>query len=102
MLYAGDDPHRLWLEDKFAESASNRNIAELGIGTNERATRPDNVLEAEKILGTVHVALGDNSGFGGVVSTPFHEDYVLFRPTLVVVARDGEESAILDDGRLLV
>jgi len=99
---SGDDPHRLWLESKFAESARNRNIAELGIGTNDRATRPDNVLEAEKILGTVHVALGDNSGFGGVVSTPFHEDYVLYRPTLVVVARDGEESLILDDGRLLV
>jgi len=98
----GDDRHREWLEGKFAENAKNRNIAELGIGTNDRATRPDNVLEAEKILGTVHVALGDNSGFGGVVSTPFHEDYVLYRPTLVVVTRDGEELVILEDGRLLV
>jgi len=98
----GADSHREWLEGKFAESAKNRNIAELGIGTNDRATRPDNVLEAEKILGTVHVALGDNSGFGGVVSTPFHEDYVLYRPTLVVVGRDGEELVILEDGRLLV
>lgn len=98
----GDDPHRHWLERKFAESDQNRNIAELGIGTNDRATRPDNVLEAEKILGTVHIALGDNSGFGGVVSTPFHEDYVLYRPTLVAVARDGSEQVILDDGRLLV
>ncbi len=98
----GDDPHRGWLEDKFAESAMNRNIAELGIGTNDRATRPDNVLEAEKILGTVHIALGDNSGFGGVISTPFHEDYVLYRPTLVAVLPGGEELAILDDGRLLI
>jgi len=98
----GDDRHREWLEGKFAENTKNRNIAELGIGTNDRATRPDNVLEAEKILGTVHVALGDNSGFGGVVSTPFHEDYVLYRPTLAVVARDGEELVILEDGRLLV
>lgn len=98
----GDDPHRAWLEGKFAESGKNRNVAELGIGTNDRATRPDNVLEAEKILGTVHIALGDNSGFGGVVSTPFHEDYVLYRPTLVVIARDGAEQVILDDGRLLV
>lgn len=98
----GDDPHRQWLERKFAESGLNRNIAELGIGTNDRATRPDNVLEAEKILGTVHIALGDNSGFGGVVSTPFHEDYVLYSPTLTVITRDQEELLLLDNGRLLV
>ena len=42
-------------------TTANRNIAELGIGTNDRATRPDNILEAEKILGTIHIALGDNS-----------------------------------------
>lgn len=98
----GDDPHRHWLEGKFAQSGKNRNIAELGIGTNDRATRPDNVLEAEKILGTVHIALGDNSGFGGVVSTPFHEDYVLYQPTLSVVTSDGGKLLILDNGRLLV
>jgi leucyl aminopeptidase (aminopeptidase T) len=98
----GDDPHREWLEGKFTESRRNRNIAELGIGTNDRATRPDNVLEAEKILGTVHIALGDNSGFGGVVSTPFHEDYVLYSPTLIVITRDQDELLLLDNGRLLV
>ena len=98
----GDDPHRHWLEGKFAECAKNRNIAELGIGTNDRATRPDNVLEAEKILGTVHIALGDNSGFGGIVSTPFHEDYVLYQPSLAVVTREGNKLLILDNGKLLV
>ena len=79
--------------------AANRNIAELGIGTNDRATRPDNILEAEKILGTVHIALGDNSGFGGTVSTPFHEDYVFYRPTLTAVMTDGSERTLLLDGK---
>lgn len=97
----GDDPHREWLEKKFAESGKNRNIAELGIGTNDRATRPDNVLEAEKILGTVHIAFGDNTGFGGIVSTPFHEDYVLYGPTVVGIAQDGSRILILDNGKLL-
>ncbi|MCM2359463.1 MAG: aminopeptidase [Geobacteraceae bacterium] len=95
----GDEPYRLKLEQKFAESAANRNIAELGIGTNDRATRPDNILEAEKILGTIHIALGDNSGFGGTVSTPFHEDYVFYQPTLTAVAADGSERTLLLDGR---
>jgi leucyl aminopeptidase (aminopeptidase T) len=33
-----------------------RNVTELGIGTNPNAKSPLNLLEAEKIKGTVHVA----------------------------------------------
>jgi len=98
----GDEPYRAKLEAKFAESRLNRNIAELGIGTNDRASRPDNVLEAEKILGTIHIALGDNSGFGGTVSTPFHEDYVLFQPTLTAIDAAGGRTDLLRSGKLLI
>ncbi len=98
----GEEPHRQWLEGRFAENDKNRNIAELGIGTNDRATRPDNILEAEKILGTIHIALGDNSGFGGTVQTPFHEDYVFYRPTLTAVAANGSRTELLRDGTLLI
>lgn len=98
----GDEPHRQKLEQKFAENAKNRNIAELGIGTNDKATRPDNILEAEKILGTIHIALGDNSGFGGVVSTPFHEDYVFYQPTLTAIMPDGTNKTLLLKGNLSI
>lgn len=98
---SGNDRHRDILLAKFAENANCRNIAELGIGTNDRASRPDNVLEAEKIMGTIHIALGDNTGFGGCVSAPFHEDYVFYRPTLTAIQADGSRQLIIDDGRLL-
>ncbi|GAM08989.1 thermophilic metalloprotease [Geobacter sp. OR-1] len=98
----GDDPFTAELREAFAANPLVRNIAELGIGTNDRATRPDNILEAEKILGTVHIALGDNSGFGGKVQVPFHEDYVFFQPTLVAVFPDGREVALLRDGELII
>lgn len=98
----GDDPHRLKLESKFTENNNCRNIAELGIGTNDKASRPDNVLEAEKIMGTIHIALGDNTGFGGKTSAPFHEDYVFYRPTLTAISADGNEAIIIDDGKLLI
>ncbi|MBI2354383.1 MAG: aminopeptidase [Deltaproteobacteria bacterium] len=98
----GNDPQRARLEAKFAENANCRNIAELGIGTNEKASRPDNVLEAEKIMGTIHIALGDNSGFGGQVSAPFHEDYVFYHPTVTAILGNGSERVIIDDGRLLI
>jgi len=96
----GHDPLAAALLEAFAANPLVRNIAELGIGTNDRANRPDNILEAEKILGTVHVALGDNSGFGGTVQVPFHEDYIFFRPTLVAVFADRMEITLLSDGVL--
>ncbi len=73
---------------------SRRNLAELGIGTNPNAHRPDNVLEAEKIKGTIHIAIGDDIHMGGLVEADLHEDFVQPRPTLVVdgdvLIRDGE------------
>ncbi len=102
MEIRGDEPHRQQLEAKFAESTLNLNIAELGIGTNDQAKCPDNILEAEKILGTIHIALGDNSGFGGTVSTPFHEDYVFYKPTLVAVMQDGTRKTLLEEGKLVL
>jgi leucyl aminopeptidase (aminopeptidase T) len=60
------------------------NLAELGIGTNERAGLIGNVLEDEKILGTLHVAFGASAGYGGTVSVPIHLDCVVLSPTLDV------------------
>ncbi len=97
---SGDEPFTSVLKAKLAERADNGNIAELGIGTNSMARRPDNILESEKILGTIHLALGDNSSFGGKISTPFHQDFVLFRPTVILVAKDHSETCLLKNGAL--
>jgi len=96
----GDEPYVEKLRQGLGIRRENRNIAELGIGVNDRASRPDNILESEKILGTVHIAFGDNSSMGGRVSTPFHQDFVFFSPTLTVYIR-GEGRILLDDGKLL-
>lgn len=96
----GNEPFVEYLEEKLSEDSKNRNIAELGIGTNDKAARPDNILESEKIFGTVHIALGDNSAFGGKVSTPFHQDFVFFRPTVTLICGNGERRGLLKDGKL--
>ena len=89
-----------WLEGLLSAHPNNTNIAELGIGTNKAATRPDNVLESEKILGTIHVAFGDNHTFGGVVKAPLHQDFVLFDATLVAVwETGGGRRVLLDNGK---
>ncbi|MBI5491414.1 MAG: aminopeptidase [Deltaproteobacteria bacterium] len=85
------------LREKIGSNPLIGNIAELGIGTNDRAERPDNILETEKILGTVHVALGDNSSFGGKVSVPFHQDFIFFRPTLEVF-KGGQKTEVIVEG----
>lgn len=73
------------------------NIAELGIGTNDKAIITGKVLEDEKVLGTVHVALGNSVSFGGKVDVPIHLDGILLKPTLTV---DGIE--ILSDGKMML
>jgi aminopeptidase len=88
------------LRKRLSERGQNRNIAEFGIGTNNRAKRPDNILEAEKIMGTIHIALGDNSTFGGKVKTPMHQDFVFFRPTVRLVRKDGSIDVLMKAGKL--
>lgn len=73
------------------------NIAELGIGTNHMAKITGKILEDEKVMGTVHIALGNNKGFGGTIDVPIHLDGIINEPTLVV---DGE--TIMKDGELLI
>lgn len=73
-----------------------RNVAELGVGTNDRARITGMVLEDEKVAGTVHVALGNNIGMGGTVDVPIHVDGVIRRPTLTI---DGQ--VVVDGGRLV-
>jgi len=93
----GKDEFSNDLRDRIAKNPLCGNIAELGIGTNDKASRPDNILETEKILGTIHIALGDNSSFGGKVSVPFHQDFIFFRPNMEVV-KGEEKIEILIEG----
>ena len=74
-----------------------RNIAEFGIGTNDKAIISGNVLEDEKVLGTYHIALGNNTGFGGKVNVPLHIDGIIKKPTVFV---DGKK--IMEHGNMLI
>ncbi len=96
----GKEPYAEILKGRLNERPENANIAELGIGTNDKARRPDNILESEKILGTIHIALGDNSSFGGKVQTPYHQDFVFFMPTIILIDSAGAKTVLMKDGGL--
>ena len=70
-----------------AHGEKGTNLAELGVGTNERAQLTGMVLEDEKILGTVHVAFGASAGIGGTVTVPIHLDVVVLDATLDIDGR---------------
>lgn len=94
-ITGGESAQRLIeLLDKHGKEA--RNIAELGIGTNHEAKLTGIVLEDEKVLGTVHVALGDNSTIGGVIHVASHLDGIVLNPTLEI---DGQ--VLLKEGKMV-
>jgi len=94
------DGYAIKIEGPRLEEAVNkigrdaRNIAEIGIGANPKARIIGNVLEDEKVFGTVHVALGNSLSLGGKVDVPLHVDGIILKPTLEV---DGK--IIIEDGK---
>lgn len=83
------------LLNKHGQAA--RNIAEFGIGTNDQAKITGHILEDEKVMGTVHIALGDNMSMGGTVAVQSHLDGLILKPTVYL---DGR--MIMEKGKLLV
>lgn len=72
-------------------------VAELGIGTNDAAKLTGLVLEDEKIMGTIHIAFGDNHSFGGTIRVASHQDGIVLKPTVTINGK-----TVLDGGCLLV
>ena len=56
-------------------------IAEFGIGCNPKAKLSGNVLEDEKVFGTVHIAFGNNTSMpGGKNYAKIHMDGIILKP----------------------
>lgn len=73
-----------------------RNVAELGIGMNPKATHYESLLEGEKIMGTCHIAIGTNKFFGGNIVSDIHFDYIIDKPTIKI-----EENTFMKNGKHL-
>lgn len=81
--------------DKVGKDA--RNIAEFGIGTNDSAKLSGVLLEDEKVMGTIHIAVGNNVSMGGSINVPIHLDGVVKKPTVWM-----DSKMLMKDGKLLV
>ncbi|MEO0182718.1 MAG: aminopeptidase [candidate division WOR-3 bacterium] len=81
--------------DKMEEEG--RVLCELGIGTNYKATITGNVLEDEKVIGTVHLAFGNNLGFGGKNDARSHLDGVIRKPWVWF-----DDRLVIKQGRIVI
>jgi aminopeptidase len=97
LVAAGGEMGEELMRQLQAAGPDGTRVAELGVGTNEKAILTGELLEDEKILGTIHVAFGASAGIGGEIQVPVHLDCVVMKPTLTV---DGTE--VVRDGELVV
>ena len=85
---------------KLLSSVNNKDafaVAEFGIGTNYKAKIIGQILEDEKVLGTIHLAFGNNLSMGGVLDVPIHIDGLLKQPTVLL-----DDVVIMDKGVLSI
>jgi len=74
-------------------------IAEFAIGLNPKAQFINDILVDEKVLGSIHIAIGNNKGpaYGGKNDSSLHWDLIMMGPT---VTADGK--TIMKEGKLKV
>lgn len=83
------------LINRYGEKS--KTVGEFGIGTNPYAKICGEILEDEKVLGTVHFAFGNNLSFGGTNDVSFHVDGLISKPTVYF-----DDKIIMEDGKLLL
>ncbi len=71
-----------------------RYLGEFAIGINKKARIVDSFIEAEKVLGTIHVAFG-----GSYRPSKTHLDLLINKPTVTVYDAEGNPTTIMTEGR---
>jgi aminopeptidase len=91
----GEQAHQLInMLDKSGREA--RSVAEFGMGTNYMAKLIGEILEDEKVFGTIHIAFGNNKSMGGRIDVKSHLDGLVTEPDVYF-----DEELIMKKGKLL-
>jgi leucyl aminopeptidase (aminopeptidase T) len=73
-------------------------VSEVGVGMNPEAQMIDDMMSAEAVLGTAHIAVGTTPADPGVerVQAGLHIDLVFWHPTITI-----DEEIVMDQGQLV-
>jgi hypothetical protein len=87
------------VRDSLNTDETSGTVGEFAFGINSKARFVEEFLEAEKVLGTIHIAFGDNSDMpGGKNPSKNHMDLLMSKPTVKVTNKDGSTFKTLVDG----
>ncbi|MGA2308088.1 MAG: aminopeptidase [Candidatus Bathyarchaeia archaeon] len=87
------------VEESLKTDSRAKIVGEFAFGINPKARFVEEFLEAEKILGTVHVAFGNNSDMpGGRNPSSNHMDFLISKPTVKIVNSDNSAFDVLVNG----
>ena len=88
------------VKDSLQTDGKSNIVGEFAFGINPKARFVEEFLEAEKIMGTIHVAFGNNSDFpGGQNPSKNHLDLLVSKPTVKVFNEDGSTMEVLKSGK---
>jgi len=78
-------------------------VGEFAFGINPKARFTEEFLEAEKMLGTVHIAFGHNTDMpGGKNASKNHMDLLISKPTVKVTKEDATIFTVLENGHFKI
>jgi len=87
------------VEDSLGTDGGAKVMGEFAFGINPKARFCDEFLESEKMLGTVHLAFGNNSDMpGGMNHSNNHTDFLMSKPTVEIVNNDDTRLNVLTNG----
>jgi aminopeptidase len=99
-VFSDDKSHLKRVKETFATDDWADVVGEFAFGINPKASFVQEFLEAEKILGTVHVAFGANMDMpGGKNPSKNHMDLLISDPTVKVTKENGTKVTILKKGQ---
>lgn len=85
------------LEETFNKvGRDSRAVAEFGVGTNYKAILTGQILEDEKVYGTIHIAFGNNITMGGRISVSSHLDGLIKEPDVYF-----DDELVMSKGKIL-
>jgi len=87
------------VEETLASDEWSNIVGEFAFGINPKARFTQEFLEAEKMLGTIHIAFGRNIDMpGGKNTSKNHMDMLVSKPTVNVTMQDDSKITILKEG----
>lgn len=98
-VFSEDKEHLERIKKTFQMDSWSDVVGEFAFGINPKARFVDAFVEAEKMLGTVHIAFGANTDMvGGKNPSKNHMDLMISEPTVVVTKKNGKTVKVLEDG----